>query len=497
MTRARTFFSGTLVGYSAMTISLIVSIFLTPIILKYIGKEQYGLWAIFGEILSYLGITDLGVTNSVSLMIARCDREKEMDYINRLVSTSIVIQGVLAVAFLTLGMIFSFFLPSVFNISGDLYSISIWTFVLTVIVRALSLPLSSMQGVLRGLKEQAWEHTGIIITLILSTLFTIIFLNLGLELLSLPLATFISTLAGFIINFLRVRKLVPYLKVKAAYFERKMLGQIFSFSIYLTFFGISLSIILQTDNIVIGHYIGLSMVTVYVITNKGYAVLLRIIGLYNNILRPFYAEMHKKEEKTLMINTFLLAVRTTSAISLACAFLYFFLNKIFVTLWVGEENFGGVSLTAVFAWLLFYHNVIKATAVPLSGALRIKEISLMSMLEAFLNLFMSIVLVGWLGATGVAIGTALGAILTSAWFIPLMTCKTLGLDYKTYWIEGVLKGIMPLLPLGLCLMLLYGRYSVTSQISIASVFAIVSLGVMYFFVLEKKEREYLIRKVTA
>ncbi len=495
MSRALKFIRGATMAYIAMGLSLAVGLLLTPITLKYIGKEQYGLWVIYGEILGYLGITDMGITNSVAMMVARSDIKTEIHRINRLISTAIVMQCIFAFILFAGGIAVSFYITDIFEISKNIYSIAIWSFLLAVMVRAIFMPIASVQGILRGLKEQALEHTVAILTLLLSGLCTVFFLYMDFGLFSLPLATLISAVTGFIVYLTKIKKLMPSIDIRIGHFDFSMLKSIFSFSFYLTLFGLSLNIIFQTDNIVIGRYIGLGMVTVYVITGKGYFMIYKIIGMYNNILRPFYAELHAKGENKKLEDIFLSSVKVTSSISLIAAVVYYYLNKEFVALWVGEDNFGGYYLTAVFALLSFNHSIMKATGVPLTGAMKMKEVSYVSMLEAIINLFLSITLAKHIGIVGVALGTLIAALLTSAWFTPYMSCKTIGISLRRYLVDGFLKGILPIIPFCIGLLLLYGKFSFMYQIAIAVVFVLICGYIMYRFIFEKTEKELLLRKV--
>ncbi len=214
------------------------------------------------------------------------------------------------------------------------------------------------------------------------------------------------------------------------------------------------------------------------------------------MLRPAYADMHAHHERETQIRTFLMTVKMTSGAALSASFIFYYLNKDFISIWVGSDNFGGMELTAAFACLLFFHSVHKAAAVPLSGALRLKEISLMSIVEAVMNLVLSIFLVQYIGLAGVALGTLIAGLLTSWWFTPLLTCRTIGLDYRLYWKAGVLKGTLPVLPLGVCLILLKDKFTLVPEMIILAASAMLFTGMFYYMGLCKNERRYLLQRIS-
>jgi hypothetical protein len=67
------------------------------------------------------------------------------------------------------------------------------------------------------------------------------------------------------------------------------------------------------------------------------------------------------------------------------------------------------------------------------------------MLNAGLNLLLSIILAPRLGVFGVMLGTLIAHALTSTWFVPLLACKKIELSIR----EFVLRGILPPLLTGI------------------------------------------------
>ena len=53
------------VGYVSMAFSMAYSFLSIPLALGYLGKTEYGLWALVLSITSYLNFSELGMTNSV------------------------------------------------------------------------------------------------------------------------------------------------------------------------------------------------------------------------------------------------------------------------------------------------------------------------------------------------------------------------------------------------------------------------------------------------
>src|SRR5205814_5260088 len=64
--------------------------------------------------------------------------------------------------------------------------------------------------------------------------------------------------------------------------------------------------------------------------------------------------------------------------------------------------------------------------------------------EAFLNLLLSIWLAPRLGITGVALATAIPALLVSTMLLPSYLCRRLGVPIRTFVVSSVLPGALML-----------------------------------------------------
>jgi O-antigen/teichoic acid export membrane protein len=133
------------IGYTAASI---------PLALHYLGKEQFGLWALAQQIAGYLMLLDMGVSSAVSRFIA--DRK---DAVNSGSYGSLLLTGAIVFAFqgfliAVVGVAFSFSAPSLFSIpphfSSDFTCVLIIITLLSglsVVFRSLGAPLWAFQRV--------------------------------------------------------------------------------------------------------------------------------------------------------------------------------------------------------------------------------------------------------------------------------------------------------------------------------------------------------------
>jgi len=147
--RTHNFIRGLGAGYLAIAVNIAYTAASVPLALHYLGKEQFGLWALAQQIMGYLMLLDLGVSSAVSRFIA--DRKDDVDgggYGSLLLAGAIVfaIQGLLIVI---AGVAFSFFAPALFAVPEQFASD--FTNVLTIITS-----LAGLSVALRTLGAPLW-----------------------------------------------------------------------------------------------------------------------------------------------------------------------------------------------------------------------------------------------------------------------------------------------------------------------------------------------------
>ena len=89
------------VGYISIAVNIAYTAASVPLALHYLGKEQFGLWALAQQIMGYLILLDLGVSSAVARFVADYkDDVQGGEYGSLLLTGAIVfaVQGVLIAA---------------------------------------------------------------------------------------------------------------------------------------------------------------------------------------------------------------------------------------------------------------------------------------------------------------------------------------------------------------------------------------------------------------
>src|SRR6187551_2446391 len=80
-----------LLVYGVYAVTIVSGLLLTPIIVDALGTEQYGIWAVIGSVLAFIGLLDIGIAPSVIRFSAEQRGRKAQEETSTLASTALAI----------------------------------------------------------------------------------------------------------------------------------------------------------------------------------------------------------------------------------------------------------------------------------------------------------------------------------------------------------------------------------------------------------------------
>ena len=152
MKRSRQFAKNTAMGYAQVLANIGFTILSVPLALHYLGKEEFGLWALSQQIGGYFLLIDLGLSSAMSRLLANHKDNLNGGPYGALLLTGglvFVVQGALLAV---LGSLFALIAPPLFNIpeslAHDFRNVLVILSVLsgaTIALRAVTSPLWAFQ----------------------------------------------------------------------------------------------------------------------------------------------------------------------------------------------------------------------------------------------------------------------------------------------------------------------------------------------------------------
>jgi hypothetical protein len=129
------------VALAASTLYVIVSV---PLALKFLPKEQYGLWALVLQTYSYLSLLDLGVTQTVARLLIDYKDYSAAGKYGAILKASWVVFAIQALLVVTIGAFFGFACAGLFGVPPNLRGLFGQVFFAQCVAGAITLALSPL-----------------------------------------------------------------------------------------------------------------------------------------------------------------------------------------------------------------------------------------------------------------------------------------------------------------------------------------------------------------
>jgi O-antigen/teichoic acid export membrane protein len=119
-------------GYLKTIISSLIGLFMVPFTLKFISQSEYGVFAIAGEIMLWLGLVQLGTGTALTSRASHLVVKKDNKILSELASTAFGLQLIAGLIIVVFGAIISKYVNVLFKIDETVQNINIVIFVMII-----------------------------------------------------------------------------------------------------------------------------------------------------------------------------------------------------------------------------------------------------------------------------------------------------------------------------------------------------------------------------
>lgn len=395
----------------AQAANVVSTLVFFPLLVGAFGAEQYGVYVIATSAVGFFLLFDLGVGASTVRLVAGRLSVGDTRGFSRVVSSSgvlfVAIGIVLALAMAGLAMISGI----VFKVSPDQALLLTRLLFIGAGMQVLYWPTSLAVQVLKGLER----YDLIARTSMLSTLISVISIGIVLATDSGPttlMALGALTMAvSAAINFAAIYRVKPECGLFGSPGKAEMSELV---SVGVPVFMVSVAQFLnkeQVDRLVIGVFIGPAGLVVYEVAAKLSTLITQVAALPTSALLPVVSGMAARDDRAAMRRLFLEGGRYITLALLPVVVTLAVLAGPFIGVWFGGEYPQSVTIAHLLVLTqLFFVPLLVGDSI-LTGTGRISVWVRWAAVVALTNLGLSVILVGVLGPTGVALATLIASLV--------------------------------------------------------------------------------------
>lgn len=329
---------GALLSYANIFLTNIIGLILTPFIIRSLGDSEYGLYTLIGAFVGYLSIMDLGLNNTIVRYVSKYRAEKDKKGEENFLGTTMMIYVLISLIIIIAGIVLYYQLDRIF---GDSLTFSEMEkaktmFVILIFNLAITLPGGAFTAICNAYEKFVFPRALNIIKYLIRSLLVYVILTQGADSIGLVILDTVVNLVTIALTFS-----YSFFKLKARFrfkgFNKVMVGEIFSYSVWIFIFAIISQLQWHGGQLIIGAQLNTVSVAIYAVgimlgTYYG-AFSWAISGLF----LPKATQMSVKKATSVELTNMMIKIARFSLFPLIIVFIGFlFVGKEFIHLWINE-----------------------------------------------------------------------------------------------------------------------------------------------------------------
>ena len=319
-------------------LAVVASFFTIPLMIRYLGQEQYGIWSTLLSIMSWVVFFDLGIGNGLRNKLAESLAKNQIADAAGYVSSGYTWIGAISLVLFVLVAATSFFVPwqAVFNTQ----TLSEATLRSAVLIAAFFILLNFWIGlinqVLNAVQKSSWVvfgqfianvlGLGVVFALTKTSNVSLLYLVTGYGLSMVAASLLLS------VGYYRLRReLIPRVS-----FEKQHLNPLLSLGMQFFTIQLAVLVIFTTDKILITQLFGPQYVTQYDVVFKLFSVITMVHSLITAPLWSAYTDAYHRDDLVWLRATLKKQLMIFVGIALAAIALGLS-AKLIIELWIGKD----------------------------------------------------------------------------------------------------------------------------------------------------------------
>ncbi len=481
---------------------LLSRFFVPPFILAHVSLEAYGLWATAFIVVSYIGVSTMGISNVYIKFVAQYSAQRDYQRANKLLSTGLMISVPVCIGvFAVLSLIWPQ-LVGWLHISAPLQRDAREVVLSVIAIFLASISLSAFRDTLIGTQQSAWVQVMWVAGYLVETVLIFTLVGTGHGIRGLSQAFLIRTAIEIGLAMWFAFRNLPWLRLSPRLFSREAVRTLFSFGGIVQIQSLLAIALNSVERALAASLIGLSATGLLDIANKLPSMAASLPSAFASSFVPAASYLFgglegSAGQREAIQKLYLKGARYMNLTSGYVCGLIAAIPTALLGVWMGKQYPGAAFLLVVFTVATQVHLMTGPGTAILKGVGRPRE----EFYYAIPNVIaLLVVLPIWRVVEGrwtaVGIGTAVSvATLLSAVFFLWRANRLLQISVGRYWKAVVLPGIVPYF-IGLIfaapvsyLVTRTNRWAGAGVIGIAGVlYSVLLLIVVTRFVLETGER---------
>ena len=483
-------------NWVAVAANIFTGIVLTRYIIRKLGDERYGVWALTFTLIEYVYLFDLGFRSAIVTLVSRRRADGDIQSINEVLSTAMAYFSVVAVAVVTVTMTFSEYAFRWFQVSEPFREDFSFLIRLVGFTWAIGIVASVFQASLEASQNfRKYSHIMVVILVLRSGgLAILLYLDYGLKEMGLLVAA--CQCFGYLLMFITFLSTYPEVRCSVHSVKVSTWREMAGFGVHSLIASGGLLFLNQGPPVVIGHYRSEAYVGYYSVPARLLQYIVDMVTRIGFVTVPKTAELFARGETKQIVKLGVFINRYCLALFLPITIFLLLYSRELVRLWLGP-TFAQQSgpLVPVLAAAITFAVAGQFNSSQLLFGMGKHRLYARSLVVEAMALMAGMI---WVlprhGIEGAAWVASLLLVLNRGLTTPMLVCHYLHINYFEYMASIYVRPVMTALPVALAFWWLKSSGSVigsswTELIAVGGGCATLFLGLCYFTCLDQEHRE--------
>ena len=483
--------AGVLLSYAQTVLSTVLSLVYTPVMLRLLGRSEYGLYTLVSNFISNLSLMSFGLGSAYVRFYARAeakDGEDGVAHINGMFMTIFLVIGALSL------LVGGVLVANVHNIfAAKLTPAEIETarvlMALLVVNIAISFPLSVFTSYVTANERFFFQRVIAMLRTVLNPIMMLPLLLMGFGSVALVLVTIALSVVSDVFNVWYCMKRLN-MRIDMSGFDFGLLREMGSFSFFIFLNTIVNQINWSVDTTLLGILRGTADTAVYGVGMQMYNYYMTLSTAISGVFIPQINRLVAKEQDSELTALFTSVGRVQFMLLMLVLTGFLFVGAPFLDAWGGGEYDGSYAIALL---------LMATTTVPLIQNMGIEIQRAKNMHQfrskvylsmALCNVLISIPLGMRFGGFGCALGTAFSMIIGNGFVMNIYYHRRIGLNMGYFWREilRIVPSMLPPVLLGLIAVRMHAFTGYGGVLLFAAPYALVFFAFVYRFAMNGDER---------
>jgi O-antigen/teichoic acid export membrane protein len=394
-------------NWIALFVNVVLGFYITPYIVKDLGKYEYGIWTLTGQLIGYFGLLDFGIGAAVTRFVARYRAQNNSMMMNATVQTAMTIFSGIGLFIFVSSFILSKPIAYFFELEHEKVILFNKIFLMLGAATAISFPANLVEAYIIAHERYLVINVLNIVQGIIRFVFILLLLHYGYGLLGLAFLTMTISIFRLLSNLGISRHILPHIHCMRLCFDRSVFIDIIKFSSITMVIMLAGVLKYYVDGAVIGKSIGIEAVGVYGIASVLIQYYRQFFTRGFGVLQPRFAALDGVQDLCTIRELYLKSIFVSSTMAFGLAVILFIMGKSFILYWVGD---GFTEASRVLLILIFAQSFSQSQSPSINllyAMNKHKYYAYTSIVEGILCLIINIILSLKYGIVGVALGSAI------------------------------------------------------------------------------------------